>query len=178
MPYSKLIEKRNSRKGFTVIELLIVMAIIAILGLVSIGPMLRWRANSFVETAANNLMSDFERAKIEAVRSGRNVTIAFTGTNLTTYNCFIDVNNNGVVDGNEMLFFRRDPEDGAGRVVTTMTGGTSGNRVIFTPRGFLSSANNAVITITGTSKQSNLTRTITVNRIGNVSSTAVNDRSY
>lgn len=173
MPYSKLSARRKQNKGFTVIELLIIIAIIAILGLISVGPMLRWRANSFIETAANNLMSDFERAKIEAVRYGRNVSIIFSADN-DTYQCFIDLNNNGVFNtGEQLLFGRTGTNSATNRVNATITNGSNNLKgIIFTPRGFVSGTNSVTIVITGLNNHSNLTRTITVNRIGNVSSTA------
>lgn len=173
MLYSELFTKRSRNKGFTVIELLIVIAIIAILGLISIGPMLRWRANSFIETAANNLMSDFERAKIEAVRYSRNVSIIFSA-DTTTYQCFIEANDNGVFEaGEQMLFERTAANSATNRVNAVITDGSNNrNGIIFTPRGFVRGSNLVTVVITGLNNHSTLTRTIIVNRIGNVSSTA------
>lgn len=173
MPHSETSKKYNNNKGITVIELLIVIAIIAILGLISVGPMLRWRANSFIETATNNLMSDFERAKIEAVRHGKNVSVMFSD-NEETYHCFVDANQNGIYDNSEQLFFHRTVVGGStGRVNIVIANGSNGHQgIIFTPRGFVTDTNSMQITITGLTNHSNLTRTITVNRIGNISSTA------
>lgn len=170
MPYAKLLKKRNNNKGFTVIELMVVIAIVAILGLIGIGPTIRWRANSFVESAANNLMSDFERAKIEAVRNGRRVNITFQDSG--TYTCYIDVNENGVydTDGTERLIYNRTPE--IGRVNMQINSAAPPFTAVFDPRGFLRNVNQIVIDLSGTNSKANLVRQITVNRIGNVSSTA------
>lgn len=175
MPHSKSYEKCNNNKGFTMIELMVVIAILCILGLLSIGPMMRWRANSFVETAANNIMSDFERAKVEAIRKTRNVSVAFT--NSGTYECFIDTNRNLIRDAGETLLFSREPELGVVDMVFTSIGGgttfTNPRGITFSPRGFvISNTNSLQITIDGTNSRSNLRRVIEVSRTGNISSTA------
>lgn len=161
------------------IELMIVIAILCILGLFTIGPMLRWRANSFVETAANHVMSDLERAKISSIRMGRNVSIAFNTDG--SYEGFIDNNRNMVRDAGDTLLFQRIPEVGrVSAVYTTVGGGAALNPtgVTFNSRGFISNLNqpnSLQIVYTGVNRNSNLTRTVMVSRTGNVSSTATRD---
>lgn len=67
-------------KGFTVIELLIVMAIIAIMSIILMPDVLQWRANALFRGDAFNARADLARAKSLAIRSGsQNVGVHFEG---------------------------------------------------------------------------------------------------
>lgn len=181
MPCSKLSKKNNNASGFTVIELMVVIAIIAILGLVSMGPMLRWRANSQVESNTNQIMSDLERAKVEAIRRSRNVSLTFPTNATTDYHCYIDVNGNRSFDASEdvILFSRSNGTLFNLNLTVSNSSGTLTNAgsiergFTFTPRGFLFRTNTGEIVITNTNNAANLRSTININPIGNITRTAV-----
>lgn len=175
MPFGKLINKHKNNNGFTVIELLIVIAIIAILGTVSMGPMLRWRANAKVESNTNNIMADLERAKVEAIRRSRNITIIFPAINppgsTGGYSCFLDVNGNGSFDSaDDKILFERVTNELFELNLVIKDDSSVTNYFTFTPRGFLNGTRSGEITITYPNSTASLERQININRIGNISS--------
>lgn len=179
MPYSK-ISKKNHERGFTVIELLVVIVILAILGAISVGPMLRWRANAQVESNAGIISSDLERAKVEAIRSSRNVSITFpTGHANYDYYCYIDINGNRKFEpasGDKLLFGRQHNTLLNLNLVLTNSSGTLPKLdeeagFTFTPRGFLSRTGMGKIAISSTNAAADVESEININRIGNISTT-------
>ena len=66
-----------SHQGFTIIEMLVVVAIVGILGVISIPSILNMRARYELKTAANELDSAFRNARALAIKEKRDVTIAF-----------------------------------------------------------------------------------------------------
>lgn len=68
-------------KGFTLAEILIVIAIISILSLITSFGLMSWRPNYQLKAAAHELYTNFQKAKIEAVKTNGNVTFSFTVAN-------------------------------------------------------------------------------------------------
>jgi len=66
-----------SAKGFSLAELLIVIAIIGILAAVAGYSWQRYVTNSNLRTAARDIASDFSLAKENAIKESRNYTITF-----------------------------------------------------------------------------------------------------
>jgi type IV fimbrial biogenesis protein FimT len=69
--------KRGSA-GFTLIQLLTVMGIIAIIGSISIPSYLSWRPKYLLREAARDLVSSYQLAKMEAVRGNTDVVVLFS----------------------------------------------------------------------------------------------------
>lgn len=95
-----MVRKEN---GFSLFELLVVVAIMAVASTIVIPQIIGWRSNAKLRGAADNLKSDLEMAKIRAVRENAFVTIRFD-TAANSYDVFVD---NGVNPGDYLL----DPDE-------------------------------------------------------------------
>jgi len=65
----------NKRAGFSLIELMIVVVIIAIAAGIAIPNMSGWFGNKDLDSISLQMFSDFQRARSEAITRGRTVTI-------------------------------------------------------------------------------------------------------
>lgn len=72
----KLIELRTN-SGFTLIEVMVVIAIIAVLAGVGIPAFSRWLPNYRLKSAATDIFSNMQLAKMEAIKTNNNVSILF-----------------------------------------------------------------------------------------------------
>lgn len=72
----------KTNKGFSLVELIIVIAIIGILASISSYAWQRHVNNTNLRTAARDVVSDFQNCKVKATSENRNYQISFvTGTN-------------------------------------------------------------------------------------------------
>lgn len=79
------------QKGFTLLELLLVCAIIGVMGTVGFGLFRRASNVAQVSEASAQLSADFQRARSSAQRSNRDATLAFsTTTAATSYTLTVD----------------------------------------------------------------------------------------
>ncbi len=68
----------KNHKGFTLIELLIAIAVVAITAAVAFPHIMGWMPNYRLKSAAKDLYSAMQKAKITALKYNSNVIIVFT----------------------------------------------------------------------------------------------------
>ena len=66
--------------GFSLLELLVVLAIVVVASVVVVPNIIDWRSNAHLRGAAGNLKGDFELSKAKAIRERSSVTVTFTAT--------------------------------------------------------------------------------------------------
>ena len=134
----------SRNNGFTLLELMIVIAIFGVLAAVMTPSFLEWRDRSKVRGDATELRAAFESAKLRAIKHNTNVVVTFPNT--TSYQSFIDTNDNGARDAGEDLLIDRTLSPGV-----TITDNTFvGNDMAFNSRG-MANGPNSTGTITMTS---------------------------
>lgn len=82
----------KSKRGFTIIELVIVVAVLAIVSAIVVPHIFSWRSAAKLRGAANNLKGDLEMAKVRAVKEKNYVTILFFSNR---YEVFVDSGEGG-----------------------------------------------------------------------------------
>jgi len=80
----EIISMRNN-KGFTVMELLTVIGIIGVLASIAVPNFITWRNNSQLSRAAQDVYSQFQKTKFEAVRRNAKCMITFGASSFQVY---------------------------------------------------------------------------------------------
>jgi len=135
--------------GFTLLELMVVMAVLGVLLTTAVPSFKESMDRNAVTAAANNLLSSILLARSEAVKRETTVTVAKDST-WRQWNVFIDTNSNHAHDAGETLLgeFSLNSGDltvkGTGKLVSSLSfnsrGRTtesldSGDKLIFTQGG-------------------------------------------
>jgi type IV fimbrial biogenesis protein FimT len=138
--------KRLGTRGFTMVELLVVLTIIGVLIAIASPSMSRFLADWRVKDAANTLIGQIRLARIEAIRTSRPVVLcpvnamgtACAATTVTEWKngwlLFVDANNDGdytVAGGDKLL-----KQQGAFSGLATMLKSSNGS-VTFWPSGIM-----------------------------------------
>lgn len=111
MPLKAKMHKKAcfTSRGFTLIEMVVTIAIIAIAAAIATPVIGEWTSNSRFNAAARDIVSSLQRVKMEAAK--RNVTCAITYTNVIIdtdtydYILYVDTTNppNLIFDGADVL---------------------------------------------------------------------------
>jgi prepilin-type N-terminal cleavage/methylation domain-containing protein len=148
----------RKHSGFSLLEVMVVMAIIFIIASISMPPFLRWRTDAQLRGAASNLRGDLELAKLRAVRDNSFVAVLF---NANDYIIFVD---NGasagdwVEDADEIQIRSNQLPEG---VYIVMPTALADDRTRFDGRGTAENSGTIIIqNIRGKQKQ------ISINRLG------------
>ncbi|TLS73665.1 type II secretion system protein GspH [Mariprofundus erugo] len=136
-----------SARGFTLLEVMIVIMIIGVMAAVAVPAYSTWRANQAVSSAQQTLLAQLKQARVLAVSENRSVSVTFTSTSYT-----FDANMSGTCD------VCRNEQVNLGRFAGNLTLSPTTTRT-FSSRG---TANSGTITLTAGSSS----RDITINVIG------------
>ena len=139
--------------GFSLFELLMVIAVIAVVSAIVTPNFLSWRSNAKLRGAAGNLKNDLELSKTRAVRERSKVTVTFLATHYQV--TFTDK------DGNVQTLRNRKLPGGV-RVDLDSTNFRDGDKTVFSERG-LPGAGSAVLV-----NNSGQQKTIIVSPLGRI----------
>jgi prepilin-type N-terminal cleavage/methylation domain-containing protein len=101
----EFLKKRAPRDGFSLVELMIIMVILGIIAAIGIPGFMKWLPDYHLKSAARDLRASFQLARITAIKTGNNCTIAFNqpvGSDTYDYVVFEDADNDLVLDNSEI----------------------------------------------------------------------------
>jgi type IV fimbrial biogenesis protein FimT len=110
----------HRQAGFTMVELMIVIVVIAILSAIAVPNIINSLPNYRLKAAARDMISSFQKAKMEAVKRNRDVVIQFTpgayaaSGRVGSYQVFVDDGSGGGTEGDGI-------QNGSERVLAQVT---------------------------------------------------------
>lgn len=72
---------QQANSGFSLVEVLTVVAILGILGAIAVPSMLSWLSNQGIQAAGRDLYGNLRKAQSTAIKENRNCAITFDGIN-------------------------------------------------------------------------------------------------
>ncbi len=144
--------------GFTLVELMTVVAIIAILAMFAAPEVINWRPKMRLKGAADTLSENLQRAKMHAIKNNVRVVLTFTaGTGAPARTCtggsyrFVDSSPAAIVVAAETFNDLTTPESTARTSGLCLQASTFAAGEGFTPRGLTIGAGGGVVTLSNTS---------------------------
>jgi prepilin-type N-terminal cleavage/methylation domain-containing protein len=151
--------RKNS--GFTIYELMVTIAIMALIAAITMPPYLKWFRTSRLRSAVSSFTVDLEMAKTEAIRKNGLVVIEFYSGR---YKIFVDSNKDWDSSGENILLNRVLPPS-VSIDTATLSLPTVNDKVRFNSRGIPA---DIVTPETLGIIQAGNNRQITINRLGNI----------
>lgn len=148
-----------NQAGFTLIEMMVAIAIIGILMAIAVPNYITHRNNQQVSRAAREIYSTLQSAKMTAIRENNPINVLFA-PGAGTYQVFRDTNADNVVDAGEEISTGQMPP---GVTMQSATFAGAANATRFTRLG-LTTGENGTVTVTN----GNRTIDVVVNVAGGV----------
>jgi type IV fimbrial biogenesis protein FimT len=160
----------NNRSGFTLLEMMVVIGLMAILSAIMIPNVISYRGNQQVTRAAREIYSALQVAKMTAIRDNTTISTQLTsGTGTAgTYQIFEDLDGDGVFSAGD-----RNIEAGQMPPAVNVSDGGGGNNYFagnssvtaFSPMG-LTTGRNGTVWVTNLS--GTRTHQVVVNTVGGI----------
>jgi type IV fimbrial biogenesis protein FimT len=147
-------------RGFTLIELMVVIALFAIAAAIAVPNYLTYSTRARLQGAESNLVADFELARSRAIRENGNVAVVFNADGLG-YTVFEDFDGNWAREGDERQL--RSVDLPAGVQIDLAATTFSNDRMHFNSRGI---PDGSFGTVALTNSQE--TRSIVINIVGRI----------
>ena len=153
--------RKNS--GFTTYELMVTIAIMAVIAAITMPPYLKWYQSSRLRSAVSSVTVDLEMAKTEAIRENDVVVIEFFPRR---YTVFVDSNDDWDSSGENVLLNRDlPPSVSIDTASLTLSPAPNSDKVRFNSRGLpedIFAPQTIKIVQASNDKQ------VTINRLGNI----------
>ena len=151
--------RKNS--GFTTYELMVTIAIMAVIAAITMPPYLKWYRGSRLRSAVSSFTVDFEMAKTEAIRANDYVVMEFFSKR---YIVFVDSDEDWGSIGENVLL-NRDLPPGVSIDIASLNLPVENHKVRFDSRGLPDQIfTPQIIKIIQASNEKQLT----INRLGNI----------
>ncbi len=177
-----------SQNGVSLIEVLIVVVLIAIMGMFAAPELKSFKPNMQLRSAARDLFSDFQNAKMAAVRENQNCAVGFNVTTRTdnfSYVVYIDANKDfkytiGATPPADEKILSEVKWSDKHESVLPAGGGTNGNNfivpaggkptIVFQPNGLPADSDGGIANGTATfTVKTGKTAQVVISKVGNIS---------